>query len=63
MLLGVGNCSERKGVNVIGVTAKDFMKSQKKRYMSQKQKEDEVKVTEEMRQNFQRKPYYMTVGK
>lgn len=48
---------------MVGVTAKDLMKAQKKRYMSQKQKEEDAKVTEEMRQKFQRKPYYMTVGK
>ena len=48
---------------MIEVTTKDLMKEQKKRYKSQKQKEEEARVTEEMRQIFQRKPYYMTVGK
>ncbi|MCI7790038.1 MAG: hypothetical protein MR531_04545 [Lachnospiraceae bacterium] len=48
---------------MIGVTAKDLMKGQEKRYRRQKQKEEEIKVTEDMKLQFRRKPYYMTVGK
>ena len=44
---------------MIKVTAKDFLKEQNKRYRLQK--EEEVNVTEEMKQKFQRKPYYMAV--
>lgn len=43
------------------VKAKDFLKEQNKKYRLQK--EEEVNVTEKMRQKFKRKPYYMTVGK
>lgn len=46
---------------MIRVKAKDFLKEQNKRYRLQK--EEKVEVTEGMRQKFQRKPYYMTVGK
>ena len=45
---------------MIRVTAKDFLKEQSKRY--RRQREEAVNVTEEMKQKFQRKPYYMTVG-
>lgn len=48
---------------MIGVTAEDLMKDQAKRYKRQKEKEDERKVTEDMKYRFRRKPYYMTVGK
>lgn len=48
---------------MIQVTAKDLMKAQKKIHKSRKMQEDEMKVSEETKQKFQRKPYYMLVGK
>lgn len=43
------------------VTAKELMKEQNERY--RKIKESEEKVTEDMKFNFYRKPYYMTANK
>lgn len=63
MVVRSGKLLRTERSNMTGVTAKDLMKAQAKRLKRQQEKEAESKVTEDMRFRFQRKPYYMTVGK